>query len=89
MLQTTITFRPEDEGATGDGWSVSVGQIGETPVVTAYATLTAAFAAIQAEFQADADTDGYFTEAAEDQVLVTEAAAVTAAKAALLAAEGL
>ena len=89
MLQTTITFRPDDEDATGDGWALSVGQVGETPLVTLHATLTAAQTAQTAAVQADPDLDGYFTQAAEDQGLTTEAAAVAAAKAALLTAEGL
>lgn len=89
MLQTTITFRPEIEENTGDGWALSVGQVGETPVVTQYATLTLAHAAAVQAFQADADVDGYFTQAAEGQVLTTEGAAVASAKAALLTAEGL
>lgn len=89
MLQATITFRPEDEDATGNGWALSLGQVGATPVTTLHATLTAAQNAQKAAFAADPEVDGYFTQAAEADVLAGEAAAVAAAKAALLLAEGL
>lgn len=89
MLQATLRFFPEREDASADGWVVYLGDEGEAPVVTYYATITLAQAAILAAFQADPGVDGYFTQAAESQVLSTEAAAVTAAKAALLTAEGL
>lgn len=88
-LIASLRFDSSNEDATGDGWTVFLGQENEAPVATEYATITAAQAAILAAFQADVEVDGYFGQAAEDQVLTTEAAAVTAAKAALLAAEGL
>jgi hypothetical protein len=89
MLQATLRFLPEREGETADGWQVALGDEAEAPVVTYYATITAAQSAIRTAFQTDPGVDGYFTQAAEADVLAGEAAAVTAAKAALLAAEGL
>lgn len=89
MLQATLRFIPEREGDTADGWAVYIGDEAEIPVVSYHATITAAQAAILAAFQADTGVDGYFTQAAEGEVLTTEAAAVAAAKAALLSAEGL
>ncbi len=89
MLVATLRFDPEEEEATGDGWALSLGQDSEVPVTTTYATITLAQAAALAAFQADTDVDGYFTQAAEAAVLVTEAATVASTKAGLLTAEGL
>lgn len=89
MLQATLRFLPEQEDGDGDGWELSLGDEAEAPAVTRYATITAAQAAALAAFQADPAVDGYFTQLAEQEVLTTEAAALAAAKAALLAAEGL
>lgn len=89
MLQATLRFFPEREADTADGWAVYLGDESEAPAVTYYATITLAQAAIRTAFQTDPSIDGYFTQAAEADVLATEAAAVAAAKAALLTAEGL
>lgn len=89
MLQATLRFLPDREGDTADGWAVDLGDESEVPTRTYYATITAAQAAIRTAFQADAGIDGYFTQAAEGEVLATNAAAVASAKTALLTAEGL
>lgn len=89
MLQATLRFIPEQEDGDGNGWELSLGDETQVPVVTSHATITAAQAAVLAAFQSDPKVDGYFTQAAEQEVLAAGAADVTAAKAALLAAEGL
>lgn len=88
-LVASLRFVPGQEDIDGNGWEVHMGQDDEAPTVSTYATITAAQAAILAAYQADPDVDGYFQQAAEAEVLTTEAANVAAAKAALLAAEGL
>jgi hypothetical protein len=91
MLQATLRFLTTEEDATGDGWEVSLGDEADAPTVTLHPTITAAQGAILAAFQADPSVDGYFTQAAEGSTIAAEpaASAVTAAKAALLSAEGL
>ena len=89
MLIAAIRFIPEREGATADGWQASIGDEQAQPVVTYYATLTLAQAAVKAAFQADTAVDGYFLTAAQASVLTTNNAAVTSAKNALRAADGL
>lgn len=88
-LVATLRFDTAREDATADGWKVSLGDENAVPAVTYHATITAAQSAIAAAFEADPTVDGYFTQAAEADVLADEAAAVAIAKAALLAAEGL
>ena len=89
MLQATLRFLPEREGATGDGWAVFLGDETEAPVVSYYATITLAQAAIRTAFQSDASVSGYFTQAAQASVLSAEATAVADALAILRTDEGL
>jgi hypothetical protein len=89
MLVASIRFLPEREGATADGWQATIGDEQAQPAITYYATLTLAQNAVKAAFQADPGVDGYFLQAAQASVLVTNSAAVTTAKNALRTADGL
>ena len=89
MLVATLRFDQIREDDTGDGWVVGLGDDSEAPVITYYATITAAHAAQVAAYQIDPGVDGYFTTTAEATVLADEAATVASTKAALLTAEGL
>lgn len=88
-LIASLRFVTANEDATGDGWEVALGEENATPTVTQHATITAAQAAILAAFQADAEVDGYFQQAAEDSVLAANSGTVATTKAGLLTAEGL
>jgi len=89
MLAATIRFLPEREAASGTGWEAAIGDESAEPAITYYTTLTLAQAAVKTAFQADTAVDGYFLQAAQASVLVTNAAAVTTAKNALKTADGL
>lgn len=89
-VNVAITFDPVQEEADGAGWVLAVyTDESDTPTITTHATYTAAALAQKGVFQVDPDVTAYFQQKAEDQVLATNAAAVTSTRTSLRTAEGL